>query len=80
MRRETALSHFCTFTADIRGASREPLRQSSHMDEVPDDELLAMIVAVAADVLDRIGDDAEARFRFFRDFVRLAKRASYTHQ
>ena len=50
------------------------------MNETTDDELLAMIVSVAADVLDRIGDDADARFQFFRDFVKLAEKTVATRQ
>ena len=40
-----------------------------------DDLLLDMIASVTLDVLVQIGDDAEARFRFFKGFVALAKEA-----
>jgi hypothetical protein len=38
-----------------------------------DDLLLDLIETVTLDVLARIGDDPEARFRFFRRFVELAQ-------
>jgi hypothetical protein len=39
------------------------------------DLLLDMIEFVALDVLARIGDDPDARFRFFKRFVALAQEA-----
>ena len=33
------------------------------------DELLDLITDVASDVLERIGDDPEARYQFFKRFV-----------
>ena len=38
-----------------------------------------MIRDIALDVLDRIGDDPDARFAFFKEFVALAKRSSNYH-
>ena len=48
----------------------------SRMDtDLTDNELLAdMIADVALDVRQRIGDDNELQFQFFRAFVELAKR------
>jgi hypothetical protein len=40
----------------------------------PDDDLfLEMIKSVTLTVLDRIGDDREVRYQFFRRFVELAR-------
>jgi hypothetical protein len=41
--------------------------------ETDDDLFLAMIEGVTLTVLDRIGDDREARYQFFRRFVELAR-------
>lgn len=35
--------------------------------------LLGMIESITLDVLERIGDDPEARYQFFRRFVALAR-------
>lgn len=52
------------------------MRHPSRMDEdLTDDELLANLIAdVAQDVLAKIGNDADARYQFFRAFIELAKR------
>jgi hypothetical protein len=42
------------------------------MDTSADDLLLDMIESVAADVLAKIGDNPDARFEFFKEFVALA--------
>jgi hypothetical protein len=45
------------------------------MDDETDDELLLVLInSVAADVLERIGDDRERRYEFFRQYIDLAKR------
>ena len=41
--------------------------------ETDDDLFLGMIEGVTLTVLDRIGDDPEARYQFFRLFVELAR-------
>ena len=44
------------------------------MEDQPDNDLLADTIAdVAFDVLERIGNNAEARYQFFKRFVELAK-------
>ena len=46
------------------------------MDDLTDDELVADLIRnVATDVLERIGDDAEARYQYFRAFIDLSRRA-----
>jgi len=37
------------------------------------DEYIAMITAIASDVAERLGEDADARYQFFRRFVHLAQ-------
>lgn len=52
------------------------VRQHSGMDDdFTDDDLLADLIRnVAIDVLERIGDDPEVRYQYFRAFVRLSRR------
>ena len=44
-------------------------------DEDERTEIATMIASIALDVLERLEDDPEARFAFFRDYVELAMRA-----
>ena len=45
------------------------------MDESADDDLIVeMITNIATDVLERIGEDDEGRYQFFKAFVELAKK------
>jgi len=45
------------------------------MNDLTDDELLLdMIVSIALDVLERIGNEPERRYAFIRQYVDLAKR------
>ena len=41
--------------------------------EADEDLFLEMVEGVTLKVLDRIGDDREARYQFFRSFVELAR-------
>ena len=65
---------FCTNAADLRDDADDKLPQSVRMNApTNDDPLLDMIQSVTLDVLERIGDDREARFQFFKCFIELAK-------
>lgn len=44
-----------------------------------DDELADMIRDIALDVLGRVGDDANARYEFFKRFVELAQSIVSAH-
>ena len=46
-------------------------------DSSTDDPLLDMIESVARDVLAQSGDDPDARFRFFKRFVELAREIAH---
>lgn len=52
------------------------MRHALRMEHLTDDELLLdLINSVAGDALARIGDNPEARYRFFREVLRLAEQA-----
>jgi hypothetical protein len=55
----------------MRAAVRSVSGQAQGVDT--DEIFLSMIEEVTLDVVDRIGDDREARYQFFRRLVDLAK-------
>jgi hypothetical protein len=60
------------FVGCVTGEATSPSRPCTI--QPTDDPLLDMIECVARDVLAKIGDDPDARFAFFKEFVALAKR------
>ena len=68
----TAGFHFWANAVDIRLAWLRTTHQAAGM-ETDDDLFLDLVESVTRDVLDRIGNDPEARYAFFRRFLELAK-------
>jgi len=62
--------YFCMYPAQMRMG---PPPASAQAIAMHNDEHLGLINDVALDVLERIGDDPEARYQFFRRWVELAR-------
>lgn len=66
------MARFSTFPAEMRAAVQLCLGHAVGMD-TDDDLILDLLESVTLDVLERIGDDSEARYQFFKRFVELAR-------
>jgi len=67
---------FFTFTPQMCNDSRQGPRQDGRMDDFTDDDLfLDAVDTIVLDVLQRLGDDRDARFAFLRRLLDVARDA-----